>query len=129
MDEKALNEIIALEQSKLGSFRDDNQKWKKKLLVQLFNSAGRQLDRILADPAAILEIRERDSNISEFLNLTMGVGENQEGDDDPDPEVADSKVIPIFRVDLYLVPVLASAYQDLLACSTYLATPSWWRIS
>ena len=31
----------------------------KKLLVQLFNSAGRQLARILADPAAILEIRER----------------------------------------------------------------------
>ena len=31
----------------------------KKLLVQLFNLAGRQLARILADPAAILEIRER----------------------------------------------------------------------
>ena len=28
-DEKALNEIIALEQNKLGSLRDDIQKWNK----------------------------------------------------------------------------------------------------
>ena len=45
--------------------------------------------------------------------MGLGVGEDEEGDDDPNPEVADSKVIPIFQVDFYLVPVAsASAYQD-----------------
>ena len=49
--------------------------------------------RILAVSAAILEKGNSDSDISEIFNLTMGVGEDEEGDDDPYPEVADSKVL------------------------------------